>query len=219
LLADWLQGAKNARLIFSIQRIYKIVLPVLVLAFATAFFIDSQWQLPAVPLALMCGLFLFGVAVLGLGALWRKSFSAAEALGLAILLGWVIFFSAVIPILLPDNAQQIAVTLQQTQTASSQSVLLIGDVKLASRVRVLLGKNWMVAQVNKFDPTVVADYTRVLISEKETGEFINRGWAVQTAAVSFGAPTRGELWEALKFRRLPEVLARHAQKICLATHE
>ena len=219
LLADWLQGAKNARLIFSIQRIYKIVLPVLVLAFATAFFIDSQWQLPAVPLALMCGLFLFGVAVLGLGALWRKSFSAAEALGLAILLGWVIFFSAVIPILLPDNAQQIAVTLQQTQPASSQSVLLIGDVKLASRVRVLLGKNWMVAQVNKFDPTVVADYTRVLISEKETGEFINRGWAVQTAAVSFGAPTRGELWEALKFRRLPEVLARHAQKICLATHE
>jgi len=167
----------------------------------------------------MCGLFLFGVAVLGLGALWRKSFSAAEALGLAILLGWVIFFSAVIPILLPDNAQQIAVTLQQTQPASSQSVLLIGDVKLASRVRVLLGKNWMVAQVNKFDPTVVADYTRVLISEKETGEFINRGWAVQTAAVSFGAPTRGELWEALKFRRLPEVLARHAQKICLATHE
>ena len=69
------------------------------------------------------------------------------------------------------------------------------------------------------NPTVVVDYTRVLVSEKEAGEFINRGWAVQTAAVSFGAPTRGELWEALKLRRLPEILARHAQKICLVTRE
>jgi hypothetical protein len=58
-----------------------------------------------------------------------------------------------------------------------------------------------------------------LVSEKEAGELIGRGWAVQTAAVNFGAPTREELWGALKFGRLPEALAHHAQKICLATHE
>ncbi len=219
LLADWLQGAESVRLIFSVRRILKIALAALVLAIAATFFIDSQWPLPPVLFALICGLFLFGIAVLGLGALWRRSFSAAEALGLAILLGWVIFFTAAMPVLLPDSAGQIAVALRQTQTDSAQPVLLIGDVKLASRVRVLLGKNWTITQVNKGNPTVVANYTRVLVSEKEAGEFINRGWAVQTAAVSFGAPTCGELWEALKLRRLPEILARHAQKICLATHQ
>jgi 4-amino-4-deoxy-L-arabinose transferase-like glycosyltransferase len=217
LLADWLHGPENVRLIFSARRILGISLAGLVLAIAAAFFIDSQWQLPAVPLALMCGLFLSGVAVLGLGALWRKSFSAAETLGLAMMLGWVIFFTAAMPIFLPDSAQQIAVTLRQTQAGPSQPVLLIGDVKLASRVRVLLGKDWTVAQADKLNPTAEAGYTRVLVAEKEAGEFVNHGWAVQTAAVSFGVPARGELWEALKFRRLPEMLARHAQRICLVT--
>jgi 4-amino-4-deoxy-L-arabinose transferase-like glycosyltransferase len=219
LLADWLRSAESTRLIFSLRRILKIVLAMLTLAVMAGFLVDSQWPLPAVLFALICGLFLFGIAVLGLGALWRKSFSAAEALGLAILLGWVIFFTAAMPILLPDRAQQIAVTLWQTQTDPVQPVLLIGDVQLASRVRVLLGKNWTVVQANKLNPTVAVDYTRVLVSEKEAGEFINRGWAVRTAAVSFGAPSRGELWEAFKSRRLPEMLARHAKKICLATRE
>lgn len=219
LLADRLQITESARLIFSTRLILKIVLAALVLATAAAFFIDTQWPLPAVLLALICCLFLFGVVVLGLGALWRKSFSAAEALGMAILLGWVIFFTAAMPALLPDRAQQIAVTLRQTQADSFQPVLLIGDVKLASRVRVLLGKNWTVAQANKLTPAVVADYARVLVSEKEAGEFIKHGWTIQTAAVGFDVPTRGELWEALKSRRLPEILARHAQKICLATRE
>jgi 4-amino-4-deoxy-L-arabinose transferase-like glycosyltransferase len=219
LLADWLRNAESTRLIFSARRILKIVLAALVLAVAAAFSIDSQWPLPAVLFALICGLFLFGITLLGLGALWRKSFSAVEALGLAILFGWMIFFTAAMPVLLPDTARQIAVTLRQGQAGPLQPVLLIGDVKLASRVRVLLGKNWTVVQANKLNLTVAADYTRVLVSEKEAGEFINRGWALQTAAVSFGAPTRGELWEVLKLRQLPEILARHAQKICLVTRE
>ncbi|MGA3284328.1 MAG: glycosyltransferase family 39 protein [Verrucomicrobiota bacterium] len=219
LVADWLRSAESARLIFSLRRILKMVLVALALAAAAALFVGSQWPLPTVLFVLMCGLFLFGIAVLGLGALWRKSFSAAEALGPAILLGWVIFFAAAMPILLPDRAWQIAVTLRQTQTGSSQPVLLIGDVQLASRVRVLLGKNWTVTQVNKMNPAVAADYTRILISEKEAGEFLKQGWTVQTAAINFGPPARGELWEAFKSRRLPEMLARHAQKICLAARE
>lgn len=219
LLADWLRSADSTRLIFSLRRILKIVLAMLTLAVMVVFFVDSQWPLPVVLVELICGLFLFGITVFGLGAPWRKSFSAAEALGLAILLGWVIFFTAAMPLLLPDSARQIAATLQQDQTGPAQPVLLVGDVKLASRVRVLLGKNWTVAQADKLNPAVVTDYTRVLISEKEAGVFFNRGWAVRTAAISFGAPTRAELWEALKSRRLPEILARHAQKTCLATRE
>jgi 4-amino-4-deoxy-L-arabinose transferase-like glycosyltransferase len=219
LLADRVRNAESTRLIFSIRRILKIVLAALVLAITAAFFIDSQWPLPAIPLALICGLFLFGIALLGWGALWRKSFAAAEALGLAILLGWTIFFTAAMPVLLPGSAQQIAVTLRQGQTGPLQPVLLVGDVKLASRVRVLLGKNWTVAQANKLNLAVAMDYSRVLVSENEAGEFVSRGWALQTAAVSFGAPPPGELWEALKLRQLPEILARHAQKICLVTRE
>jgi hypothetical protein len=218
LLADWLRSAEQMQLIVSARRILKIVLAALVLAIAAAFFIDSQWPLPTVLFGMICGLFLFGVVVLGLGALWRKSFSASEALGLAILLGWVTFFTAAMPILLPDRAQQIAATLWQTQTDSAQPVLLIGDVKLASRVRVLLGKNWTVAQTDKLNLAAAAKYTCVLISEKEIHPFLGGGWRIQTAAVGLGAPTRGEIWAALKSRRLPEAFTRHAQKICLVTH-
>jgi len=219
LLAAWLQGAESARLVLSVRRILKIVLAALVLAIAVAIFIDSQWPLPAFLFEMIYSLFLFGIAVFGWGTFWRKSLSAAETLGLAILLGWIICFSAAMPVLLPDNARQIAVTLQKGQTGPREPVLLVGDVKLASRLRVLLGKNWTVARVNKLNPAVPVGYTRVLVPERDAVEFINRGWAVQTAAVSFGAPTRGELWEALKSRQLPEMLARHAQKICLMTRE
>jgi len=219
LLADWLQSAESTRLFFSLGRILKIVLATLTLAILAEFFVDSQWPSLAILFALICGWFLFGLAMLGLGALWHKSITVAEALGLALLLGWVIFFTAAMPIRMPDNAQQIELTLRQDQASPLQPVLLVGDLKLASRVRVLLGKNWTVVQANTLDPAATMDYTRVLVSEKEAGEFVNRGWMVQTAAVSFEAPPRGELWEALKSRRLPEILARHTQKICLATHE
>jgi 4-amino-4-deoxy-L-arabinose transferase-like glycosyltransferase len=217
LLADWLRSAEQMRLIFSTRLILKIVLDALVLAIAAAFFIDTQWPLPAVLMALTCGFFLFGVVVLGLGAFWRNAFSAAEALGLAILLGWVIFFAAAMPMLLPDRAQQIAATLWQTQPDPAQPVLFVGDVKLASRVRVLLGKNWTVAQTSMLNMTTAANYTRVLIPEKEIRPFLGSGWRIQTAAVGLGVPTRGELWTALKSRRLPEALSRHAKKIYLAT--
>jgi len=219
LLADWLQSAESTRLIFSLRRILKIVLAMLTLAVMAGVLVDSQWPLPVVLLALICSLLLFGIAALASSALWRKSVSAAEALGLAILLGWVILFIAAMPVLLPDNAQQIAAALRQGQTGSPQPVLLIGDVRLASRVRVLLGKNWTVVQADKLNPADAVGYTRVLVSEREAGEFINHGWAVQTAAVSIGAPTCGELWEALRSRRLPETLARHTRKICLMTRE
>lgn len=219
LLADCLQSTEGEPLFFSLRRILKVVLVVLVLAVATAYFIDYQWPMATILLALPCGLILIGIAILGSGARWRKAVTAREALGLGILTGWLIFLTAAMPILLPDRAQQIAKTLRQSQTDPSDPVLLIGDVKLASRVRVLLGKGWTVVQTNTLVAVAAMDYTRVLITEKEASEFSDHGWAVQTAAISFKIPPRGELWEALKSNRLRETLARHAQKICLATHE
>ena len=218
LLADWLPATESVHLIFSSRRILKIILVALALAAVAACYIDSQWPMPTILVVLVCGLFLFGLAALDSGVLWQNSLAAGEALGPAILLGWVLFFLATLPMLLPDRAQQIAAALQTTRTDSSPPVLLIGDVKLASRVRVLLGRNWTVTQADKLNPAVAADYTRILLPEKDVGEFANRGWITQAAAVGMGTPGGKELWEALKSGRLPEVLARHGQTIYLATH-
>jgi len=219
LLADWLHCSESRRLFFSLSRVLKIVLGMLVLAVVVEFFVYSQWPSPVILFALICGWVLFGVVLLGLGALGRKSISTTEALGLALLLGWVVFFTAAMPIRMPDNARQIELTLRQDQASSRQPVLLVGDLKLASRVRVLLGKDWTVVQTNTLNLADVTHYARVLISEKQAGELVNRGWTVQPAAVSFEAPPREELWEALKSRRLREILARHTQTICMATRQ
>jgi hypothetical protein len=40
---------------------------------------------------------------------------------------------------------------------------------------------------------------------------------IQKTAFSISMPPRGELWPALKSRRLPAVSMRHSQVYCLAT--
>jgi 4-amino-4-deoxy-L-arabinose transferase-like glycosyltransferase len=214
LIADCLQRAESVRLIFSVRRILKIILVALLLADVAMFYVDSQWPLPMAALVLACGLLLSGIV-----ALWRKSIPAAEALGLAVLLFWLMLFSAAMPVLLPDRAQQIAATLLQAQVNPSAPVLLVGDLKLASRVRVLLGKDWTVMQADRLNAAAVENYTRVLIPEREIYQFINHGWQIQTAAAGNGAPSFKELWSALKSRTLPQILARHGQKIILATRD
>jgi len=217
LLADWLQSAVTAQLSFSVRRIFKIVLAVLALAVAVSFYFVSQWPLPILVLLLVCGWILVGIAVLGMCALGRNSLPAAQALGLAMLLGWVIFFFTAMPVLLPDRAQQIAAALRHSP--SSRPVLLVGDIQLASRVRVLLGPKWTVAQSDRLNSADLGQYTRILASGSAVGELLNHGWAVQAVAANFGPPARGELWPALKSQRLPETLAGHSQKIYLASRE
>ena len=98
-------------------------------------------------------------------------------------------------------------------------MLLVGDLKLASRVRVLLGKNWTVTQTDELNPADTGNFTRILIPEKDAGQFLHPGWKIETVAAGFGVPPWAESWAALKSRQLPEALARHGQKICLATRE
>ena len=217
LMANWFQGAEGARLIFSVRRLLVIVLAALALADATAFFIVSQWPMPAVVPALLCGLFLAGMVLLGLGALWRKSFSAAEAMGVAILLFWPLLFAAAMPALLPDRAQQMAATLLQTQADPSRPVLLVGDLKLASRLRVLLGGKWTVVQSDELDLSAAANFDAVLLPDRDVPLFLGGGHQIQMAAFGVGLPPRGELWPALKSRQLPAVLTRHGQRYYLVT--
>ena len=218
-LAVWLQHAEGMKLIFSARRMLIVVLALLMLVGAAALVIDAQWPLPPRLPMLACGLLFCGLAALGLGA-WRgKLVSAAEGLGLALLLGALLIFAAAMPFVLPDRAQQIAATLRQEVPAAPGAVLLIGDLKLASRVRLLLGKNWPVTQMDKLNPADLANYSHILISEKDAALFLHPGWKIATAATGFGMPPWAEAWSALKSRQLPTALARHGQKICLATRE
>jgi 4-amino-4-deoxy-L-arabinose transferase-like glycosyltransferase len=218
LIADCLRRAESSRLIFSVRRILKIALAVLVLLDAAMFFIVSQWPLPEIFAPAMGVLFLAAMVALGSGVLWNK-FSAEAALGTAILTGGLILFVTAMPVLLPDRAQQIAAALEQTQNSRPKSVLLVGGVQLASRVRVCLGKNWTVTQADGLNPADANKFGAVLLPEKDIFLFAKDGWKLQTAATGFVAPPGNELWQAIKSRQLPEVLSRRSQKIILVTRE
>jgi 4-amino-4-deoxy-L-arabinose transferase-like glycosyltransferase len=219
LIADCVQRSEDVRLFFSVRRILKIILIGLVLADAAMLYIDSQWPLPVIVLVSACGLFLVGIIALGLGVFWRKSFSAALALGLALLLFWPALFFTAMPIVLPDRSQQIVATLEQTQNGQPKSVLLVGSVQLASRVRVLLFKDWTLTQSDKLNPADVKKFNAVLLPEKDVFLFANDGWQIQIASTTFVTPPTKEIFQALKSRRVPEMLSHHVQKIILATRE
>ncbi len=219
LIADCVQRSENVRLIFSVRRILKIVLIALVLADAAMLYIDSQWPLPMIALVSACGLFLAGIIALGLGAFWHKSFSAALALGLALLLFRPILFLTAMPIFLPDRSQQIVAALEQTQDVKTKSVLLVGSTQLASRVRVLLGSNWTLTQRDELNPDEAKKFSVMLLPEKDAFLFANAGWQIQIVSTTFVTPPTKEIFQALKSRRVPEMLSHHVQRIILATRE
>jgi 4-amino-4-deoxy-L-arabinose transferase-like glycosyltransferase len=214
LVACWLQNAESARLIFSAKHFFQMILAALVLAVAVTLFVDSQWPLPIAMLVLTCGLFLTGLVALAFGVLRRKTFSATEGLSLAILFGWLLFFFAAMPVLLPDRAHQIAATLKQANPP--KNILLVGDLKLASRLRVLLGKNWTVVQADNLYPAAAKNFKAILIPQKEAYHFLDRNWQIQVAAADNGTPLPKELWTAIVQRQLPETLLRHGERYCLA---
>jgi 4-amino-4-deoxy-L-arabinose transferase-like glycosyltransferase len=216
LFAVWLQNAESVHLIFSTRRIFKIALAVLVFGDALVFLIESQFPLPLIFSALIAGLLLLAIVALGL-AVRRQKFSAALGLGLAALMLWLIIFTAAMPILLPDCSQEIAAALRRTPRLAPQKILLVGDVQLASRVRVLLGKSWTVVQTDRLNPAALADYKCFLIPDGELFRFVGSPWKIQTAGAEPAAPPPRELWAALKARQLPETLARSGKKFCLVT--
>jgi 4-amino-4-deoxy-L-arabinose transferase-like glycosyltransferase len=224
LIADCVQRSESVRLFFSVSRVLKIILAALVLADASMFYVDSQWPLPTTVLTLTCVLFLFVIVVLALGALWRKSIPTAQALGLAILLFWPMLFFATTPVLLPDRSQQIVSVLKKTEISRSKPILFVGNVQLASRTQVCLGKDWTLTQqavtpLRKFNFDETRNFDTVLLPEEDVSFFENGGWKIRVAAANFAAPSAKEIWQALKSRNLPEMLSRHTQKIILATRD
>jgi 4-amino-4-deoxy-L-arabinose transferase-like glycosyltransferase len=218
LFAVWLQSAESVPLLFSTRRIFKFALAVLIFGDALAFLIESQFPLPFILSALIAGLLLLAIVALGLGVR-RQKIPAALGLGLAGLMLWLIIFTAAMPILLPDCSQEIAAALRQTPHLAPQKILLMGNVQLASRVRVLLGKNWTVVQTDRLNPAALADYKCLLIPDGELFRFVGSPWKIQTAGAILVAPPPRELWAALKAWQLQETLARSSRKLCLVTRQ
>lgn len=217
LFADVLVRIKEFPLVISVQCLLQIALALLAVGAITAFYVDSQWPQPIILPVAVGVLVLAGVVVLRFSTV-RNKLTAAEALGFSILTMWILFFYAAMPILFPDRAQQIAKTLRQSGADAQHPVLLVGDVKLASRLRVVLGKDWTVMQMNRLAPQAKF-FDRVIISGADVGKFVGRGWTVIPAASSVDALPPRELLLATLSRQLPKTLARHSDSLWLAAHQ
>lgn len=220
LLAAWLQTSESSALIFSLLRILKAALGVLSLAAAVVFFIGWECRWPFAVLALIFGLFSAGIFLLWRGATRQNFFSAGETLGLAIVFGWIMVTAGLIPLTLPDASSQIAAALRQLPTGAARPILLVGDAQLASRLRVMLGKKWFIAQANKLTPAMTLNYTRFVLRAPDARAAAARGWQVQHIAsyVTQPPPFR-ESFQALKTRSLRTVFARYGDQIYLNFRE
>jgi 4-amino-4-deoxy-L-arabinose transferase-like glycosyltransferase len=215
LFADILVRSEKLSLILSTRHILKIILGIVVLLGAAFLFMIWQWSLPVL-------LPLFGLFALLIFALWRetkrKMISAAAGLGLAILICWPIVFAVAMPVTLPDRSRQIAKALKQSGADSKNPILLVGDLKLVSRLRVTLGENWTVVQANRLKPDAKF-YKCVIISEDDIDKFVGRGWTVNPVASSTGKLPPRELLNAIVSRQLPQLLAQHSEMLWLAARE
>ena len=55
--------------------------------------------------------------------------------------------------------------------------------RLASRLRVLLGKDWTVVQTDRFNPADVNRFTSHFDSGNRRGRIFQLGWKMRTAAL------------------------------------
>jgi hypothetical protein len=121
---------------------------------------------------------------------------------------------------LPDGSWQIAAALRQLPAGPARPVLLVGDVQLASRLRVVLGKQWVIAQANNLTPVMTLNYTRFLLKEPDARATAALGWQVQRiASYPTRTPPSKELFQALKTRTLRAVVCRNGDQIYLNVRE
>ena len=220
LLAGWLQNCETHKLIFSWVRILKATLGILLLAALMAFFIGWECRWPI--LILLPIFILFGVGII---LLWRgmsrpNNFSAAERLGLALVFAWIMITAGLIPAVLPDASQQLAEVLRQLPLGASRPVMLVGDVQLASRLRVMLGTKWVIVQKNRAAPSMTSSYARFLVRGPDVRTVAQRGWQVQrVASYVTKPPSFKELIQALKNRSLRAAIDRNGDPIYVIYRE
>ncbi len=218
LLADWLQNRAFQSTIFPLTRVLKAVLVLILVTSVAASLIDWEWREPVIIVAPVLLLFVTGTCLLWPGAGRKQYLTEAEALGVALVLGWLVVAAGYLPLALPDPARQTASALRQLPLGAYKSVLVVGDFQLAAGLRVELGPKWTIDQAYWLKPKVAANYTRFLVREPQARALAKRGWLVQAVATYPALPPRHELFQALASRTVREAAYKYGLKIYLATN-
>lgn len=220
LLAAWLQNIESQSLIFSLARILKATLVILLLAAMTAFFIGWECRWPITILLPIFALFVAGISLLWRGMARQDNFPAAERLGLALVFIWIMIAAGLMPAVLPEASQQLAGVLRQLPLGATRPVLLVGDVQLASQLRVALGKQWVITQMNRVTPAMTSSYARFLVKGPDVRTVALRGWQAQRVANYVTQPPPFKvLFQALKTRSLRAAIAKNSEQIYLVYRE
>jgi 4-amino-4-deoxy-L-arabinose transferase-like glycosyltransferase len=219
LLADWLVGTASFPALFSLRRLFLLMLGVLTLLTAVCWFVAAQWPWSQLFPALLFVPVLAALALLAWLTLHRRALALSTALGLTFLGAWPILFAAVLPLQLPESTHQIAAALRQSPVAADKSVLLLHDFQLASRLRTVLGPDWTVTEVETFDPALTSKYRCILAAAGQFAPPPGPAWRSALAANVYRPPPGSELWAALTSGRLPAVLAADGKNMILYTRQ
>ncbi len=218
LLGDWLPSVATVRCGCSFRRILMFLLVILGMLALAGWFFVAQWSSAPFSPVLLFGGILGLLGLLGYLGLRQQARVAMVAVGLSMLLVWLIFFALSTPLYWRETAQQIAATLQRQPAKSPQSVLVVGERQLASRLRTVLGPDWFVAQVDGFGTAGTTNYHFVLAAKTLLVQLPPEAdWQLQTVACLPLFPPPHELWEGIKSHRLPEIIQQHGKKFVLAT--
>jgi 4-amino-4-deoxy-L-arabinose transferase-like glycosyltransferase len=218
LFADWFSALDDEALIFNLRRIILLNVAFLCVASATIILVAYEWHAPLLFPAVATVFVITLLIGLGLGSVRLNYFPRPEALGLSMLVGWLILIMAAIPVLPSDCAVQTAEVLKK-MPGTPGPVLVVDNLQVANRLRIRLGPKWTVVQARKLNPESMGHYKYFVLSQSEAQNFANRGWQVRVTGVEPRMGPLTELWAAIKERAVPEYLDGHGKKVFLAIRQ
>ncbi|MFM2081719.1 MAG: hypothetical protein RL380_410 [Verrucomicrobiota bacterium] len=213
-LADGLAQVPAAGRIFTMRRVLKFLLGLLLGLNLVALLVQLQWPVPILPV-MAVGIFAAVIVVLGFGALRWGWLTLAEAAGLAMLLIFPLGFFAAAPVALPDPCEQMAVCLQRAGVRPGEAVLFVGRPAMASGLRLMLREKCRVVRTGELTPDALGQYALVLAPQSQVDRLRSRGYGVQPAATVVRWPGGAKLWAGFRARNLPEVLEASGEKYLL----
>jgi hypothetical protein len=219
LLGDWLPGAEQWRCVFSLRRLFGLMLGFLVVADVGGWVFVAQWPGPRLMPTILFVLFAANIALLGWWGLGRRAVPLVTLLAVSVLCFWLMVFTFGSPLFLPEAAQKIAANLAKRSGAESKSVLVVGERQLASRLRTVLGLEWRVAQVDNLNPAVAGDFSFVLGAASVQPLLPGQDWRGEPVGFLPFLPPANELWPTIHEGKLGTALEQHGHKINLFSRD
>ena len=107
------------------------------------------------------------------------------------------------PVMLPERAEQVVASLR-TADLTDKPLLVVADKRLASRIRLLMGRSDSVVYAP--DLSRAQEFTVVLVSDTDAATLAGQGYQLKAVAKSSGVPKLAQVWNGLRERRLLQVL-------------